>query len=297
MALRNQPYLPLYVQDFMTDEKLAECSAQTTGVYIRIMCIMHKSDEYGKILLRQTQRQRGRQEENFAAKLAIHLPYPYEVILSSIEELLEFGILTIEDGTLCQKRMIRDNKISEARSISGSKGASITNNKKQNEADFAEPFAAANKAANTENESEVENDIVNKTETKNKAPKFNFSFVEDFMQVPFMEWIEYKTAKKKGYKTQKSLQACYAEMKNLSNNNGDTAIKIVNKSMANNWDGLFELRGGEQAGNSQFGIGEYINSNGERTYGTSGVVVPKDVPPRPSNQYIWSKNEAKWKIQ
>ena len=43
MALRDQPYLPLYVQDFLTDEKLAECSAMATGVYIRLMCIMHKS--------------------------------------------------------------------------------------------------------------------------------------------------------------------------------------------------------------------------------------------------------------
>lgn len=296
MALRNQPYLPLYVQDFMTDEKLAECSAQTTGVYIRIMCIMHKSDEYGKILLRQTQRQSGRQEENFAAKLAIHLPYPYEVILSSIEELLEFGILTIENGALCQKRMIRDNKISEARSISGAKGASITNNKNQNEVNFAETFASANKAANTENESEVENDIVNKTETKNKTLKFDFSFVEDFMQVPFMEWIEYKTAKKKGYKTQKSLQACYAEMKNLSNNSADTAIKIVNKSMANNWDGLFALKQNEQGNNARLGIGEFLNTNGNRTYGTSGVIVPNDAPPRPSTQHIWSKIEQLWKI-
>ncbi len=56
MALRNQPYFPLYVQDFLTDEKLAECSAESTGVYIRLMCILHKSEEYGCILLK-TKRQ------------------------------------------------------------------------------------------------------------------------------------------------------------------------------------------------------------------------------------------------
>ena len=43
MALREQPYLPLYVQDFLTDEKLNECSAESTGVYIRLMCIMDKA--------------------------------------------------------------------------------------------------------------------------------------------------------------------------------------------------------------------------------------------------------------
>ena len=52
-----------------------------------------------------------------------------------------------------------------------------------------------------------------------------------------------------------------------------------------------------KAKNANLGVGEFINANGNRTYGTSGVVVPNDAPPRPSNNHIWSKNEAKWKIQ
>ena len=71
---------------------------------------------------------------------------------------------------------------------------------------------------------------------------FDFSFVEEGMRVPFMDWLEYKKGKGKTYKTQKSLQACYSEMKSLSNDNPLIAIKIVNKSMANNWDGMFPLK-------------------------------------------------------
>ena len=41
MARKDLPYLPLYVQDFLTDEKLMECTASATGVYIRIMCVLH----------------------------------------------------------------------------------------------------------------------------------------------------------------------------------------------------------------------------------------------------------------
>ena len=69
MALRDQPYLPLYVQDFLTDEKLIECSASATGVYIRVMCIMHKSDPYGMILLKQKDKQTSSTIQNFALKL------------------------------------------------------------------------------------------------------------------------------------------------------------------------------------------------------------------------------------
>ena len=64
MALRNQPYLPLYVQDFMTDEKLNECSPAANGIYIRLMCILHKSETYGQILLKQKYKQNESKIEN-----------------------------------------------------------------------------------------------------------------------------------------------------------------------------------------------------------------------------------------
>jgi len=58
MALRDQPYLPLYVQDYLTDEKLNECSPATQGVYIKLLCVLHKMEEYGTILLKQKRKQK-----------------------------------------------------------------------------------------------------------------------------------------------------------------------------------------------------------------------------------------------
>ena len=63
MALRDQPFLPLYIQDFMTDEKQAECSAESTGVYIRLMCLLHKSDTYGKIQIKAKFKQNDKQND------------------------------------------------------------------------------------------------------------------------------------------------------------------------------------------------------------------------------------------
>lgn len=154
MALRNQPYLPLYVQDFLTDEKLMECSAAATGIYIRVMCILHKSETYGKLLLRQKDRQSEQQIKNFAAKLAKHLPYSLDVIECGLNELIDEGVLQIDANSLIQKRMVKDNNTSEKRSTAGKKGADKTNKK----------FAAAKHSANTEYEYESENEveIVNK---------------------------------------------------------------------------------------------------------------------------------------
>lgn len=152
MALRDQPYLPLYVQDFLTDEKLIECSAQSVGVYIKIMCILHKQDEYGVILLKQKDKQSVKQEINFANKIAKSLPWSYDVIYSSLIELLEENVLYIDGDKLCQKRMIKDCEISLKRSVAGKKGGDISKNPNN----FAQAKLKAKGEANSEYENEYE---------------------------------------------------------------------------------------------------------------------------------------------
>lgn len=124
MALRDQPYLPLFVDDLLTDEKLIECSAASTGVYTKILCLMHKSKVYGKLMLKQKYKQNESKVENFALMLDNALNFKYNVILESIVELLYEEVVYIDGDFLCQKRMIKDNELSEKRAKSGSKGGS-----------------------------------------------------------------------------------------------------------------------------------------------------------------------------
>lgn len=146
MALRDQPYLPLYVQDYLTDEKLNLCSLSTQGVYIKVMCIMHKSEEYGVILLKQKDKQNGSTRLNFAYKLAKLLPIHVTDIEAALVELLDERVLYIDGDRLCQKRMIRDNEISLKRAKAGKKGGQTT-----------QKFAKAKNKANNEYEYEVNN--------------------------------------------------------------------------------------------------------------------------------------------
>lgn len=120
MALRNQPYLPLYVMDFLSDEKLRECEAESVGVYIMLMCVMHKSETYGAITLKQKYRNDTEEPVSlcFARMLHKQLPYETDVIQRSLEDLLESGVLSYNDETetLYQKRMVRDDECSDQRS-------------------------------------------------------------------------------------------------------------------------------------------------------------------------------------
>lgn len=181
MALRNQPYLPLYIQDFMTDEKLMECSAESTGVYIRIMCLMHKSEEYGSILLRQKDKQTEQQINNFAFRIAKQLPYAFDIILKSLTELVEEGVLSIDGDILSQKRMVKDNALSNIRANAGKKGGFATAK--------LEAKPKANNTANSENANanEIESEIDNKpkpskTPKAKKAKEIIIPTIDEFLE-------------------------------------------------------------------------------------------------------------------
>lgn len=47
-------------------------------------------------------------------------------------------------------------------------------------------------------------------------------------------------------------------------------------------------------GAQSLGVGEFINSKGIRTYGTSGQPVPPEAPPRPSDAHYWSETTKQW---
>lgn len=209
MAKRNQPYLPLYVQDFLTDEKLAECSAATNGVYIRILCLMHKSETYGKILLKQKYKQSDKQSDKqdinicscFAKQLSRHMPYKETEIENAINELLEENVCYIENDFLCQKRMIRDNYISEVRSTAGKSGGGNPN--------FGKTKLQTNLQTNTENE--IENESESEDEKENKKSleyleKNLNEFMENFSDIDvrfeynkFCDWLKSKGRRYKDY--------------------------------------------------------------------------------------------------
>lgn len=153
MSLRKQPYLRLFVKDFITDPALAQCSAAANGVYIRLMCHAHQQEEYGCFLLKQKDKQSASTVENFAYKFAKLLPWSAEIILDALKELLEEKVISLEEkngaAKIFQKRMVADNALSEVRSAAGQKGGKKTG-------EFASHFAKAKKQAKGQANSEYE---------------------------------------------------------------------------------------------------------------------------------------------
>ena len=72
--------------------------------------------------------------------------------------------------------------------------------------------------------------------------KFNFDFLDDNLSQYFFQWLDYKTSKGQKYYNQKSIELCYTRLVEKSKGDFETSLAIIEQSMANNWDGLFELK-------------------------------------------------------
>jgi len=124
MALRDQPYIPLYVQDVLTDEKLILCSAESHGVYLRLICILHKQETYGLFCLKQKHKQNESKYKNFASLLSKQMPFDQQQIERCLIELSDEDVIQVTENDLSQKRMMRDGELSLTRSIVGKMGGS-----------------------------------------------------------------------------------------------------------------------------------------------------------------------------
>ena len=223
MALRNSPYLPLYVQDFLTDEKLVDCSASANGVYIRLMCILHKSEPYGKILLKQKYKQNESMCLNFASMLLRQMPYLMSEIHDGLEELLENKIIEIDGDYLLQKRMVKDGELSEKRAVAGQKGGKKSQSKTQSK-------STSKSEANSENEIENEIDIDNDIK--------KFSFLKELIAIGVErkiaeEWLKVRKNKKLT-QTETAFRRTKAEIDKSGRNANDCITLCVERS----WGGF-----------------------------------------------------------
>ncbi len=187
MALRDQPYFPLYADDFLTDEKLNLCSAATQGVFIKMLCIFHKSEPYGGILFKQKDKQSESMSRNFALKLARLLPFDSETIEAAVIELLEEGVLSFENDFLFQKRMVKDFDISLKRSQAAKTGGGNPNLYKQTIKQGSKQKDKQN--TEYENEDVIDNNSVIDINNKKVSKKQKNEIVEKSEQfIKYEDW-------------------------------------------------------------------------------------------------------------
>ena len=85
------------------------------------------------------------------------------------------------------------------------------------------------------------------------------------MDTAIKRWFAYKKERKETYKPIGE-KAFIAKLHNLSGGNGDIAIKIVQEAMANNYKGIFPLKGT----NTNTEVGQILNDSRQKDYNKGG---------------------------
>ena len=95
----------------------------------------------------------------------------------------------------------------------------------------------------------------------------DFSFIESNYIKPFFDWLKYKSERGVKYKSEMSIKTAYNRLVKLSNGNAVDAIAIVEQSIANNWQGLFELKDNSNKNKSGMSVGVILNERPKYTEG------------------------------
>lgn len=111
------PWVKWFFSDWRADEHLRKCSIGARGFWMECLCLMHKAEPYGHLLI------------NGAVPTLKELAEQAHVSQSNakryLEELIAKGVPSrTADGVLFNRRMIRDRRRSERNAANGRQGGS-----------------------------------------------------------------------------------------------------------------------------------------------------------------------------
>lgn len=110
----------------------------------------------------------------------------------------------------------------------------------------------------------INNNIINHNykEENNKEERYSD---DEAMNTAIKRWFAYKKERKETYKPIGE-KAFIARLHDLSGGNGNIAIKIVQEAMANNYQGIFPLKGT----NTNPEVGQILNDSRQKDYNKGG---------------------------
>jgi hypothetical protein len=109
------PWMKFYPQDWRSDERLRMCSLAARGLWIEMLCLMHRSEQYGLLLIS------GKAPTD--AQLAVQAGCSADQIPDLLAELEQADVFSrTRKGVIYSRRMMRDEKKAQNARKNGAKG-------------------------------------------------------------------------------------------------------------------------------------------------------------------------------
>ena len=126
----KRPSFQFYPSDWLRDTALRSCSTGARGLWIDMICYMHEGNPYGYLKVGN--------KVIHPINLARMVGLTLDEVNGYLDELKEAGVYDIdEDGSICSRRMIRDENLRKIRAEGGKLGGNpkLKDNNKVNHED------------------------------------------------------------------------------------------------------------------------------------------------------------------
>jgi hypothetical protein len=261
--MNKRPSFQFYPADWRKDTALQRCSIAARGLWIELMCIAHECEEYGKL---------GQNGEAFShktlAKLVGLSPQTCKKLLAELERNKVFS--RDDNGIIFSRRMIKDEELRNIRAKAGSMGGNPDllgdlvkqNGKQKPTPSSSSSYSSSSSIIKTTTESEITNadekvnlppNLPDATKVKQKPTPSSSSssspsieeYPENLKTTEFQKaWTEYQDYRKNRHLKTLLPASQKAQLKRMSEWGHDIAIKMIEESIANGWQGIFEPKAG-----------------------------------------------------
>lgn len=111
----KRPSFQFYPSDWLRDTALRSCSTGARGLWMDMICYMHEGNPYGYMKVGE--------KVILPSNLARMVGETLEVVEGWLAELKQAGVYDVaEDGSICSRRMIRDENLRQIRAAGGKLG-------------------------------------------------------------------------------------------------------------------------------------------------------------------------------
>jgi hypothetical protein len=218
--MTKRPAFQFYPGDWLRDTGLRSCSAAARGLWMDILCFMHEGSPYGYLKV------------NHKVILAPNLARMCGLTLQETEgclaELAEAGVFeTDAEGVIFSRRMIRDEELRNKRAACGHLGGNPTL-KDNPKVGVCLSTEVKQKPTPSSSSSSSKEETMVEFPTNLKTPEFEKA------------WKEYLEYRKNGRMKSLLPTSQVAQLKKMSEWGHDAAIKAINESISQGWQGIFE---------------------------------------------------------
>lgn len=216
---KRYPWMKFYPRDWISDIDLRRCSIAARGLWMDLICYMSQGQDFGRLV-------DGAGVKPSVKQLAEDARISEAECSALLSELKARNVFSEDvDGVIYSRRMVRDAENSRRNAENGAKGGNPRLLNRDTRGQKLDTRASLTASVKLEVIQLIQNHPQN----------------TQLLSSTWSEWVSYRMSLKKS----KDWRAMFErQVKMLSAYDAAMAIKMMNASMTNEWQGLIEPRAG-----------------------------------------------------